>query len=190
MKMELRRVRAISLFWSHVDKKKPNECWVWTGCLTEKGYGHVRFLGKDWKASRLAWMLTKEDPGAFYVCHHCDNPACCNPEHLFLGTAKDNIQDMVKKGRHPRNKTGYLPSGNNHHSRLHPEVMARGEQNGAAVLTEAKVLEILRLRSEGMSLQCMARRFNVSKGTIVFIIQRKTWRHVSISNDAGRFGKC
>jgi hypothetical protein len=112
------------------------------------------------------------------VLHHCDNPPCCNPSHLFLGTYKDNSEDMVRKGRHPKNKTKYLPSGNQHHARRTPEIMARGERNGAAVLTEKQVIEIRKKRESGVTLRALAKEYKVAKGTILFIVQRKTWKHL------------
>jgi hypothetical protein len=121
-------------------------------------------------------------------CHHCDNPPCCNPngtEHLFLGTPKDNSDDMLAKDRaargdrHPsRLLPGYLPVGDGHHARKTPEVMARGERNGASVLTEELVREILRRHAVGDSIYRMAKEYQVSKGTVRFVVQRKTWRHV------------
>lgn len=166
-------------FWKRVARAGEDDCWPWQGAANEREYGRVRYHGKEWKAHRLAWKLTFGDPGDLDVCHTCDNPPCCNPRHLFLGTAQDNADDMVSKGRHPRNRSGYLPSGDGHHSRLRPEVVARGERNGAAVLTEADVREIRRRRAAGETLRSIARGFAVARGTITFIVRRKTWRHVT-----------
>lgn len=166
-------------FWDNVDRSNLSGCWPWKLATDEHGYGRLRYHQKEWAAHRLAWALTHSDPGEMHVCHHCDNPICCNPAHLFLGTARDNMQDMAKKGRHPRNKTGYLPTGDNHHSRRTPEVVARGERNGAAVLSEADVVEILRRRHEdGTSAYRLAREYGVAKGTVQFIFSNQTWRHV------------
>lgn len=165
-------------FWKHVDRSDLSGCWPWMTSVNEAGYGRVRYHQKEWKSSRLAWFLTYGDPGEMFVCHHCDNPVCCNPSHLFLGTQKDNMKDSAEKGRHPRNRTGYLPSGDQHHSKLRPEVVARGERNGAAVLTEEKVREIRRKRKEGVTLRALAGEYGVSRGAIVFITTYKTWRHV------------
>ena len=165
-------------FWKHVDRTVLVGCWPWSASLGDEGYGRVRYQGKEWRASRLAWALTHGDPGPLCVLHHCDNPPCCNPNHLFLGTHKDNMQDSTRKGRHPRNKTGYLPSGARHHSALRPEVVARGERNGSAKLTEASVLAIRREHAAGVSWRNLASAFNVAKGTIGFIVHRKTWAHL------------
>lgn len=75
-------------------------CWLWLKSRNNKGYGKLRYQGKPWVAHRLAWSLERGPvPDGMFVCHHCDNPPCCNPEHLFLGTAKDNMQDALNKGR-------------------------------------------------------------------------------------------
>lgn len=92
-------------FWAKMDKQA-NGCWIWTGGKYNHGYGSVvwRFSpkgrGKMIAASRAAWMVTHGPiPEGMQVCHRCDVPACCNPEHLFLGTITDNMRDMRSKGR-------------------------------------------------------------------------------------------
>jgi hypothetical protein len=87
-------------FWSKVDKSD-NNCWLFTGKNKYKfGYGQVKFNGKDWGSHRLAWHFTHgEIPEGLCVLHKCDIPACCNPDHLFLGTRADNNRDMREKGR-------------------------------------------------------------------------------------------
>jgi hypothetical protein len=99
-------------------------CWEWQGGVTRWGYGRIGKGGRDagWEsAHRVAWKLTHGDTGDLYVLHSCDNPPCCNPDHLFLGTPKDNTQDMVQKGRHRT---------------------AKGDAHSSSTLTDAQVGEM------------------------------------------------
>lgn len=91
-----------STFWAKVDKKSPNDCWEWTAQLMpgKMPYGRMMYSRKRWLTHRLAWTFTfGQIPEGLLVCHKCDNPKCCNPSHLFLGTDKDNFDDMANKGR-------------------------------------------------------------------------------------------
>jgi len=81
----------------------PNGCHIWTGCVTGHGYGTLVRDQKQWKAHRFAWTLYRGPiPEGMHVLHHCDVPPCVNPEHLWLGTHTENIQDMDRKGRRAR----------------------------------------------------------------------------------------
>lgn len=91
----------LEVLMSRVEKLSSG-CWVWTGPTNKKGYGRIGIRVK--RASRLAhraaWLLMVGDiPPGIFVCHHCDNPPCCNPAHLFLGTNKENKEDSKRKGR-------------------------------------------------------------------------------------------
>jgi hypothetical protein len=80
--------------------KQNGDCLEFTGALSDLGYGKVGYKGKVYMAHRLAYQLKNGGiPTGAVICHKCDNPACINPEHLFVGTHKDNIQDMIQKGR-------------------------------------------------------------------------------------------
>ena len=89
-------------FWARVKKNEPGKCWPWDAPRSQDGnYGTMYVDGKHRMAHRIAWALTKGPiPSGLDVLHHCDNPPCCNPDHLFVGTRSDNMQDMVRKGRH------------------------------------------------------------------------------------------
>ena len=121
-------------FFNKVDKTYG--CWNWIAHKNPAGYGRITVNRKDYTAHRMSWILHKGAiPGGLFVCHHCDNPACCNPNHLFIGTNRDNRRDSVKKGRQhkPKYSDLYVATGK----------LQRGEDNPAAVLTEEKVREIV-----------------------------------------------
>jgi len=96
------RDRAIK-FWPRVAIKESAECWLYKGCKDSHGYGWLTFRNRQIRASRLAWMIHNnlEVPQGKFVLHKCDNPPCCNPAHLYLGTQKDNVRDMLVRGRYP-----------------------------------------------------------------------------------------
>jgi len=85
-------------FWAKVRKTK--KCWLWTAATNEKGYGIFGVRKFTDKAPRISWRLTRGPiPEKLFVLHHCDNPLCVNPDHLFLGTNNDNVRDMFNKKR-------------------------------------------------------------------------------------------
>lgn len=89
---------------ARVDKRAgPDKCWPWVGGSLNEGYGCIRLgssHGRIVLAHRAAWAIANGPiPDGLFVLHHCDNPPCCNPAHLFLGTHQDNMDDMVAKGR-------------------------------------------------------------------------------------------
>ena len=87
-------------FWKKVKVGKDDECWEWLACKNKKGYGFFRVNWILRRAHRFAWTVTYgKIPEGLFVCHRCDNPGCCNPKHLFLGTNTDNMVDMISKGR-------------------------------------------------------------------------------------------
>lgn len=90
-------------FWRMVSPRPSAGCWEWTGGKDTNGYGRTWNGTRSEGTHRLAWQFTYgEIPKGFFICHHCDNPPCCNPRHLFLGTAQDNMQDAWHKGRYER----------------------------------------------------------------------------------------
>ena len=149
-------------FWSRVNVGKPEECWNWKTCVDRNGYG--MFKTGNWQkgmwhyyyAHRVAFFLaTGRQPWELQVCHSCDNPRCCNPDHLFLGTNWDNARDCVKKGRVPL-----------------------GEARSGAKLTAEKVREIRSALLDGCSRRELAQKFNMSWNAIRDISIGRSWRHV------------
>ena len=99
-------------FWSKVDTKGSNECWEWQAAKHRQGYGIFKFDNKIQLAHRISWLLANtEIPQGMVVMHKCDNPSCVNPDHLCLGTQKDNIRDMRTKGRGNNQKKTHCPQG-------------------------------------------------------------------------------
>ncbi len=93
-------------FWNRVQIGTPDVCWPWLGGCSGRGYGAIVWRHSHTYAHRVAWILTNGDiPDGLHICHHCDNPICCNPNHLFVGTASDNAMDREAKGRGGRHWT-------------------------------------------------------------------------------------
>lgn len=86
-------------FWKKVEIGNEDECWNWVGAIDTPKYGAFKYNGKKVNSHRMAWFLTYGEFPELLVLHSCDNRKCCNPKHLFLGTHKDNVQDMISKNR-------------------------------------------------------------------------------------------
>lgn len=147
-------------FWSKVSIAGGDDCWNWQDHCNKCGYGTIVIQRGSKLAHRIAWELTHGPiPTGLCVCHSCDNPACCNPAHLWIGTHADNMQDMVRKGR----------SMNGPH----------GESVHTAKLTEAQVILIRDLyASRHYTQDGLAALFNVTQGNIKCIVNGGTWKHL------------
>jgi len=151
--------------WPQINKDAPNGCWEWTGALTENGYGYIGYQGDNIMVHRLVWELTNGPiPDGHLTCHKCDvnyppgdktYRRCCNPEHLFVGTHTDNMQDMHNKQRH-----------------------AHGETHGNSKLGETDISEIRRRYKEGVSQSVLAREYGVSQTLVSMVVLRKIWAHI------------
>lgn len=153
-------------FWKYV--AKTDGCWLWTGGVFWSGYGRTTVKGKHMLAHRAAYLLTHSSvPEDMMVCHDCDKfyppgdityRRCVRPDHLFLGTGKDNQQDMTRKGR----------------GRI-------GEKAGSAKLTEAQVVEIRRrYKVGGISQEKLGKEYGVNQTLIGFIVRGVTWKHLPL----------
>lgn len=149
------RAHFISKMDEHSDR---NKCWNWTGHKFCNGYGCFYVKRRPKTAHRIAWeWLVGSIPDGLCVLHKCDNRACCNPDHLFIGTKKDNTQDCIRKGRF---KT--LPGEGNHQARF----------------TNSAVMEMRSLFSSGKSKAEIARMYSTTSSRIRQIVNRKEWVHI------------
>ena len=163
--MQMIEQKYIDLFWNKVDKT--DTCWNWTAYKDRDGYGlfGIKKLGQ-FKAHRFSLMLKGVDiPKGYVVMHHCDNPACVNPDHLKPGTVAENNLDKKLKNR---------------------QKGSPGEQNARSKLTTQQVLEI-RARAQvgdrvgynnGSNLKDLAKEYNVCVDTIRLIARNKIWKHL------------
>jgi hypothetical protein len=155
-------------FWAKVAKSEG--CWTWTASLNN-GYGQFKVSGRMVLAHRISWLLHTGASPDLDVLHRCDNPLCVRPDHLFLGDQAANMRDMATKGRSAH--------GERHPSRLYPEQICRGERNGQAKLTAAKVREARARHAAGEGQRELARAFGVSQATMRFALLGRTWRSVA-----------
>ena len=157
------RVERIKHFWLHVSMRDENECWLWkTNSSSNSRYGKFSYtlygVAIEKGAHVFSYMLhIGKVPRGKFVCHTCDVPKCVNPKHLFLGDALSNMQDKVAKGRH---KYGF------------------GESSGNNKLSDADVLEIYRMNGMHVSIDRIAKRFNISFGSVRRILRGETWKHL------------
>jgi hypothetical protein len=138
---------------SFVDAK--SGCWVWVGQENTWGYGRLSRNRIERLAHRLAYRaFVGPIPDGLRVLHHCDNPACCNPSHLFIGTDADNMRDMATKGRCADR---------------------RGELAPNSKLTMDSVCSMRQEHANGARISDLARKYGVSRRTIGFAIRGETW---------------
>ncbi len=141
--------------------RQPNGCWEWPGKITTSGYGGVQQAKQQHYVHRFVWEQTNGPiPAGIFVCHTCDNPICCNPAHLFLGTPADNLRDARQKGR-TVNPPRWV--GENHH---------------AAKLTDADVLAIRRAYRDGESIISITRGSPVCRQSVANIVYERGWTHL------------
>lgn len=154
-------MRKVTLEWLKSRCDCSSGCWVWTGSRTRKykGYGQTWYGGRKTLVHRVAAELSGMDLSTgLLVLHKCDNPLCCNPDHLFLGTTQDNSDDMIVKGR---------------------LVTLRGDERKSPKLREDQVLEIRKIYSEGgVTQRQLAKKYNVDQRLIWGVVNREFWKHI------------
>jgi Autographiviridae endonuclease len=137
-------------------------CWLWIGSVSHGGYGQLSVNGKKRKVHRLSYEISVgKIPKGMLVCHKCDVPCCINPEHLFVGTQQDNMDDMITKGR-DRHQKGILQANSK--------------------LTEEEVNEIRLSRN---SYRALAAEYNISRASIYYIKNGLSWRHIAWPSHTG-----
>lgn len=151
-------------FWKYIDKLDGNNsCWLWVGSKNRHGYGTITVDGKSLLAHRVSWEIhfgaipSHESYHGLCVLHKCDNPPCVRPDHLFLGTNRDNAIDKIDKNR---------------------QAVFAGEHNPRSVLTEKDVKEIRGRCADGERQTDIAREYGVSKYAVWRVIHRKNWAHI------------
>jgi DNA-binding transcriptional regulator YiaG len=149
-------------FWAKVNKTdSADECWEWTASKDAKGYGYFYKEGRGGmaRAHRISYELNLGPiPAGLLVCHKCDNPGCINPNHLFLGTDKDNSDDKMKKGRFKK-------------------VYQRGEKNGQSKLTGDQVKEIRARLAAGEAQPLIAAEYGIAQSTVSKLNRAARWGH-------------
>lgn len=152
-------------FWKTFNGLSEDSCWEYRQHLTKGGYGRIWVYPKMLYAHRIAWILVHGAiPKGMHICHKCDNPPCCNPKHLFLGTPQENSLDSVRKGRNSHGPVLY------------------GSSHPLAKLTEQDVAEIRRIYTPGTpgkrsetSIKGLAAKYGVAHSLIARIIKGKSW---------------
>jgi|WetSurMetagenome_2_1015567.scaffolds.fasta_scaffold29718_5 hypothetical protein len=140
------------------------DCWIWSKWLDKDGYGRMTFKGKKYAAHRLSRIVNNgEIPYNLYVLHKCDNPSCVNPDHLFLGTQQDNIDDCRNKGR----------ANTSHNFKK-----IYGSSNGSSHITEQDVLNIRLRYDKGVQQKILANQFGIGRATVWAIVHRHSWTHI------------
>lgn len=153
--------KFVERFWRYVQKSSPNKCWKWVGAISGNKYGSFWNGERQIKAHRFSYIIHNgKIPSNLIVMHKCDNMVCVNPNHLQLGTNKDNIQDALTKGR-----------------------MTAGESFWASKATDELVIKIRNEFREPFTLLEECKRLNrlfpeIAPSTIRKIVRRETWKHL------------
>lgn len=155
-------------FWAKVRKGAAWDCWEWQAQRNKDGYGIFKLSPRSspQRASRIAWTLTFGDPGSLHVLHHCDNPPCCNPRHLFLGTPADNGLDCRRKGRWQTNGSGGCTP-------VEAFLLSRRK------LTDEQVREARQRRADGETYRSIGNSLGVHHTQILRLVNGTQWARVT-----------
>lgn len=149
--------RDVDRFFKYVDRSDPNACWEWQSTISHRGYGKFWLHGRTDLAHRVSYRIAYGPvPKGLLVRHTCDNPPCVNPAHLLSGTGKQNAEDALDRNRY-----------------------RCGSRNGNARLSEVQVLAVIESYSSGESQVSLARRHGVSRATIQWILNGRTWTRLT-----------
>jgi len=165
-------------FWERVAKS--DGCWEWTGPGSHGGYGRASYgVRRIALAHQVSWVLAHGslDTGVWCVLHHCDNPCCVRPDHLFVGTKGDNARDMASKGRQFLQRNPKAMSGHKHWARRRPELVMRGEEHARAELTEEQVVRLRERVAAGETRRAVAQSLGVHEATVARIASGGAWLH-------------
>ena len=163
--------------------EKINDCWEWTGKIRNNGYGEYTHIVNGNKKYILAHRGSYEVfkgkiQDGLYVCHSCDNKKCVNPDHLWVGTGKDNMQDCLKKGR-LKKTTGYKHTEETKAKfKLRSRPQKKGEASWLSKLNEEKVLEIRELLEQNIKTKDIAEKYGISASQVNNIRNRTSWGHI------------
>jgi hypothetical protein len=148
----------VERFWARVKKRGPTDCWPWLRGKNQCGYGEMMWERKPWLSHRIAYTLKVGPiPSGLWVLHRCDNPGCCNPAHLWIGTAQDNSRDRENKGRGANRK---------------------GEKHPLAKLTASDVVKIRKLAANRIPRATIAERFGIHRMYVQLIVSKRRWKHI------------
>lgn len=152
---ELTKTQRFNLSYTICNK---SGCWIWKWRLNKDGYGMMNWNNKNTFAHRVSYEINNDIcPGNLSVCHHCDNPSCVNPSHLFLGTQKDNVQDMMSKSRNRP-----LQGSNHPNSKIN-------EETAQLIFKQLK---------DGLSPTLIAKKLSVSRDIVYSLKYGVGWKHL------------
>ena len=158
--------KTLERLMSKVDKTRPpvredlTPCWWWTGRVTNKGYGEFPWQGTHWGTHRVSWTLHNGPiPDGMQILHHCDNRRCIRPDHLYVGTNQQNVDDRETRGRGLTGRPGRKP-----------------------LLTKEQVLRMREMAARGASQTALANAFGIAQSSVWAILHRKNYQYLDFED--------